>query len=101
MFNTQLDAQGLKCKECKFRCHTQCEAQVNLNSLHCQCKSRFNANIIAILNIDVIANIIIIIMRNILRVSTTIAIVFTVNIEQPHRSCFSRFPPPAGCRPSC
>ena len=29
MFN-QLDAQGLKCKECKFRCHTQCEAQVNL-----------------------------------------------------------------------
>ena len=26
----QLDAQGLKCKECKFRCHTQCEAQVNL-----------------------------------------------------------------------
>ena len=27
---SQLDAQGLKCKECKFRCHTQCEAQVNL-----------------------------------------------------------------------
>ena len=99
MFNTQFDAQGLKCKECKFRCHTQCEAQVNLfivNANHV-----FNANIIAILNIDVIANIIIIIMRNILRVSTTIAIVFTVNVEQPHRSCFSRFPPPAGCRPSC
>ena len=67
MFN-QLDVQGLKCKECKFRCHTQCEAQVipiaiaNIvviaNPLAIENLFAI-VNIVAILNI-IIANIIII-----------------------------------------
>ena len=62
----QLDVQGLKCKECKFRCHTQCEAQVNLTSLPLPSK-----NLIFIANIIVIANVIIIV-RGIFTVITAI-----------------------------
>ena len=59
-FFNEPDVQGLKCKECKFRCHTQCEAQV---------KPNFFA--IAIANLIVIANIIIIV-RGIFTVITAI-----------------------------